>query len=105
MPLVIPTRDDVKTGRYPFIERPKQQKFIEALLKKDPNERLGCGPGGFLGEIKTHPWMEDISWDKLYMKQLSPDFIPDVLIYLFSHLKTISTLELHWKNCCTRVLL
>ena len=33
---------------------------------------------GGVDEIKNHQFFADIDWEKLYMKQLTPPFIPGV---------------------------
>ncbi|XP_068108356.1 ribosomal protein S6 kinase alpha-5 [Hyperolius riggenbachi] len=49
--------------------------FIRFLLMKDPNKRLGCGPGGS-DDIKKHPFFKSINWDDLAAKKVSAPFKP-----------------------------
>lgn len=51
--------------------------FCSQLLIKIPSERIGCRAGG-VAEIKNHPWFADIDWEKLYMKQIPPPYVPGV---------------------------
>lgn len=46
---------------------PDASDFLEQLLSKNPNNRIGCREGG-VDEIKNHPWFVEIDWEKLYMK-------------------------------------
>ncbi|XP_043925259.1 G protein-coupled receptor kinase 6 isoform X2 [Protopterus annectens] len=47
-----------------------------ALLKKDPNERLGCR-GRSASEVKEHPLFRSINFKRLEAGMLEPPFIPD----------------------------
>uniref|UniRef100_A0A6B2G4Z2 Ribosomal protein S6 kinase beta-2 (Trinotate prediction) n=1 Tax=Myxobolus squamalis TaxID=59785 RepID=A0A6B2G4Z2_MYXSQ len=51
--------------------------FIQALLKKNPTERLGYGPGDW-NDIKQHAFLRNILWDDLYNRRLKPPFDPSV---------------------------
>ena len=46
--------------------------FLSRLLTKDPNERAK------FTDLKTHPFFEGFDWDKVYNREYSPSFIPDV---------------------------
>jgi len=63
------------------IERdPDTKSFIQGLLTRDPQKRLGAGPEGY-GAIKEHAFFKDFSWDGLLSRQLDPPFIPDCETY------------------------
>jgi len=48
--------------------------FINRLIKRKPQERLGVnGPL----EIKSHPWLKDIKWKELTEKKLAAPFMPN----------------------------
>ena len=47
--------------------------FINRLLQRNPNKRLG---NQNISEIKEHPWMKDIDWDYLNKKELEAPFLP-----------------------------
>jgi len=49
--------------------------IIRALLKQDPEKRLG-GKGAL--EVKKHPFFKGINWDKLYDKLVPPPILPEV---------------------------
>ena len=49
--------------------------FINKLLMRKPQQRLGHnGPA----EVKDHPWMKTVPWEKLYRKELPSPFLPPV---------------------------
>ena len=56
---------------------PESADFVEQLLIKNPNERIGCRAGG-VDEIKNHPWFAEIDWEKLLYKQIPPPYVPNV---------------------------
>ena len=47
--------------------------FINKLLMRKPEERLGYN-GIF--ELKNHPWMKEIDWEKIEAKKIQPPFLP-----------------------------
>lgn len=51
------------------------KNFIEKCLKKNPSKRLGTF--GAL-DLKMHPWLADVEWDKLQKKEVAPPFIPSL---------------------------
>ncbi len=49
------------------------------FLERDPSRRLACKPGGEdFGEVKRHPWFQNIDWETLETKEQIAPFIPDV---------------------------
>ncbi len=48
-------------------------EFINALLQRKPNKRLGYNN---ISELKEHPWMKDIDWELLNNKELKAPFLP-----------------------------
>ncbi|RCV14542.1 hypothetical protein SETIT_2G434500v2 [Setaria italica] len=51
--------------------------LLKGLLHKEPNKRLGSGPGGS-NEIRNHKWFKPINWRKLEARQIQPSFRPNV---------------------------
>jgi hypothetical protein len=50
------------------------------LIQRKPANRLGVnGPE----EVKSHPWLADVDWDKLQGRLVEPPFIPKVLLFIF----------------------
>ena len=60
--------------------------FINALLIKNPNKRLGSKGAN---ELKNHPWMKDIVWEDIEKKRLIPPFKP-VLLHDFEYFAKLS---------------
>ncbi|CAD8186439.1 unnamed protein product [Paramecium pentaurelia] len=56
----------------PFMKDKKAKKFIEQLLSKTPEVRLG----GSYAALKANNWFDKFDWDKLMDKELKPPFIP-----------------------------
>lgn len=51
------------------------QDLVKALLKKEPEERLG-GKDGDFEDIKNHSWFSQVDWDILLSKKIIPPFKP-----------------------------
>lgn len=47
--------------------------FINRLIKRKPESRLGSGG---IDELKSHPWLHGLNWDKLRGKDIDSPFIP-----------------------------
>ena len=58
----------------------KAQKFLRDLLKKDPTKRLGSKRD--VEEIKEHPYMVGVDWDKVLKRQYIPPTIIQKSNYL-----------------------
>lgn len=66
--------DDV---RYP-ISMPRQTVLVlQALLTKDPAERLGSSERDAL-EIMEHPYFQDVNFDDVLNKRVQPPYLPEV---------------------------
>ncbi|MCI4388072.1 hypothetical protein PGIGA_G00081340 [Pangasianodon gigas] len=50
--------------------------ICQALLAKNPEERLGCGEGG-ASDIKDHVFFKDINFRQLEAGMLTPPFVPN----------------------------
>lgn len=51
--------------------------IIDRLLEPDPAKRLGSNG---IDEIKKHPFFEEIDWEKIKKKQITPPIIPEPVI-------------------------
>ena len=51
--------------------------FIERLLTRDPNERLGCMKLG-TEEVKRHAFYSKINWHRLQKKLIQPPYVPEL---------------------------
>ena len=49
--------------------------YIIQLLLRNPDQRLGANG---IEEIKDHPWLADIEWDKIYHRKAKSPFRPIV---------------------------
>ncbi|CAD8044669.1 unnamed protein product [Paramecium primaurelia] len=59
--------------KFPHFFRDRSAKrYIEQLLSKQPEARLGTSYAG----LKAHAWFDDFDWDKLFSHQLQPPYIP-----------------------------
>lgn len=66
--------DDV---RYP-ISMPRQTVLVlQALLTKEPSERLGAGERDAL-EIMEHPFFQDVNFDDVLNMRIQPPYLPEV---------------------------
>jgi len=80
-PFYTPNREELfekikyYTLKYPPYLSPNVRNLLEGLFKKEPDKRLGGGPGD-AEDIKKHPWFEGFDWDALLRKELIPPFIP-----------------------------
>lgn len=49
--------------------------LLEKLLNKDAHKRLGSGENA-IENIKNHSFFKGVNWEKIYNKQIKPEFIP-----------------------------
>ncbi|KAK4287769.1 hypothetical protein Pmani_039168 [Petrolisthes manimaculis] len=63
--------------RFPRTISPEARDLLKGLLHKDPNKRLGGGPGD-AREVQNHPFYITINWKLLEEKKLTPPFKPQV---------------------------
>ena len=61
---------------YPSYLSPTAKNFLECLLRKDPNKRLGATNGA--AEVKAHEWFAGINFDDILNKRVVPQFKPKV---------------------------
>eukprot|EP00357_Protocruzia_adherens_P028056 CAMPEP_0114974802 /NCGR_PEP_ID=MMETSP0216-20121206/1730_1 /TAXON_ID=223996 /ORGANISM="Protocruzia adherens, Strain Boccale" /LENGTH=349 /DNA_ID=CAMNT_0002335481 /DNA_START=437 /DNA_END=1486 /DNA_ORIENTATION=+ len=64
------------TVEYPGDLMIEAKDLIQKLLVKDPAQRLGSNEGA--EEIKHHPFFAEIDWQKLYRKEVEPEFKPEL---------------------------
>jgi len=57
----------------PFLSEPCKN-LIVALLNRDPTKRLGSKDD--VNDIRGHQFFKDMSWDKLYKKEIEPSYKP-----------------------------
>eukprot|EP01017_Pseudomicrothorax_dubius_P048889 TRINITY_DN899_c0_g1_i9.p1 TRINITY_DN899_c0_g1~~TRINITY_DN899_c0_g1_i9.p1 ORF type:complete len:128 (+),score=45.43 TRINITY_DN899_c0_g1_i9:86-469(+) len=62
-----------KDIKYPnFLKDKKAKKFMEQLLSKVPEQRLGSS----YASIKANPWFDNFDWDKLMEKDIKAPWVP-----------------------------
>ncbi|KAM4740183.1 LOW QUALITY PROTEIN: protein kinase C delta type-like [Anableps anableps] len=61
------------TPAYPKWITKESQNLLELLFVRDPNRRLGV-----VGNIRAHPFFQNINWMSLEMRQVMPPFKPKV---------------------------
>jgi serum/glucocorticoid-regulated kinase 2 len=62
--------------RFPPFLSENCKALIVDLLNRDPNKRLGSTND--VEDLKQHPFFDDIDFDRLYNKQVVPDYQPEV---------------------------
>jgi len=67
----------IKRGEltYPSCVTPEAKSLLQALIYKDPNKRLGGGPGGG-DEVKVHAFFSGVDWTQVYERKITPPFKP-----------------------------
>jgi len=61
--------------RIPSFVTPKARNLISGLLQRDPVDRLGYGRED-VETVKAADYFEDIDWDRLFRKEIKPEFVP-----------------------------
>ncbi|CAI5707920.1 unnamed protein product [Peronospora farinosa] len=54
---------------------PTATDFLQRLLVKNPQQRMGCGADGAL-EIMGHLWFKGVDWEALLERRMEPPFKP-----------------------------
>jgi protein kinase A len=49
--------------------------LISGLCTVDTSKRLGNISGG-AGRVKSHPWFQNIDWDRLYNREVNGPIVP-----------------------------
>merc|ERR1711971_1314555 len=62
---------------FPHYFSAQSKDFISKLLVKEPEARLGMGPGGF-DDIKCDPRFHDIDFDELMQRSVAPPWSPQI---------------------------
>ena len=71
--LIIYKQARINESEIPYSWSLESADFINKLLKRKPNKRLGYRG---IKELKSHIWMRDINWNALKRKELVAPFIP-----------------------------
>ncbi len=59
--------------KFPFYVNRPAASFIQALLNRNPIERLGSSGGS---QVKNHPFFSSIDWDAMMRREVTPPFNP-----------------------------
>jgi serine/threonine protein kinase len=59
--------------KFPTYVSRKASSFIQKLLNRNPQERLGANGAT---EVKAHPFFESINWSALSQREMEPPFNP-----------------------------
>ncbi|ETE72915.1 Ribosomal protein S6 kinase beta-2, partial [Ophiophagus hannah] len=51
--------------------------LLRKFLKRNPNQRIGGGPGD-AGDVQKHPFFRHINWDDLLARRVDPPFRPSL---------------------------
>jgi len=71
--LIVNKQAKIKNDEIPNDWSVNGADFINKLLIRKAEERLGYNG---IYELKNHPWMSDVDWEKLNMKKVNPPFVP-----------------------------
>jgi len=63
--------------KFPNFVPMEAQSLLRGLLEREEFKRLGAGPTDG-AEIRAHPFFSNIDWDKLYKKEITPPFVPNI---------------------------
>lgn len=67
-------RVDGSVLQFPRGIAPGATDLCARLLDRDPKSRIGSSRGA--EEIRVHPWLADVDWERLYSKQIKPPIDP-----------------------------
>lgn len=70
-----------KNYRFDYKEEcsPEFKDLMSKLFVADPKDRIGCGEKKW-GEIKAHPWFQDVDWDAMLKKSVEPPYPVDTTV-------------------------
>jgi serum/glucocorticoid-regulated kinase 2 len=70
---VVEKQVKIKESDIPFDWNPNVVDFINRLLQRKPSARLGVHG---IEEIKNHPWLQDVPWSLISLKEVKAPFVP-----------------------------
>ncbi|OQR95966.1 ribosomal protein S6 kinase [Thraustotheca clavata] len=85
-------KEKIMTFEVPFSDRfsKESKSFVQGLLQKKPEDRLGCGPEG-VEAVKRHPWFASIDWNQVYARRAT--FSPDQALLMKTYAKEYVTVD------------
>jgi protein-serine/threonine kinase len=63
--------------KYPDHLTPTAKSVLHCFLQRDPDQRLGGGPGN-VDEVKAHDFFESLDWVAILEKRVTPPFKPSL---------------------------
>lgn len=76
------TRDEPRfPDTLPQTISPEALNFLEKILQRDINKRIGCRGSGGMTKLKDHDWFRDVNWDLMQELGVKPPFEPDVSLF------------------------
>jgi serine/threonine protein kinase len=64
-----------KPVKYPKFIEPEAKAIMKLLLEPDLTRRYGCLKDG-AGDVKRHPWFNELNWGAIYDKELTAPYLP-----------------------------
>jgi len=58
--------------QFPPWVNPDAQDILSGLLQPEPNDRIGSARGAT--EVKEHPWVSEVDWNRVYRREPQPCF-------------------------------
>lgn len=58
--------------QFPPWVNPDAQDILSGLLQPEPNDRIGSARGAI--EVKEHPWVSEVDWNRVYRREPQPCF-------------------------------
>jgi len=58
--------------QFPPWVNPDAQDILWGLLQPEPNDRIGSARGAI--EVKEHPWVSEVDWNRVYRREPQPCF-------------------------------
>jgi serine/threonine protein kinase len=109
---IIAKQAAVKLDQLPFRWSVHALDFVNRLLLRNPHERLGANG---IQEIKQHPWLADVDWEKMAQKRIKAPFRAAVnppsrrtsrkttktTRSRFPRIRSTTT-RTNWHSCCAR---
>nr|XP_005903642.2 PREDICTED: ribosomal protein S6 kinase beta-2 [Bos mutus] len=73
------TMDKIIRGKLelpPYLT-PDARDLVKKFLKRNPNQRIGGGPGD-AADVQRHPFFRHVNWDDLLVRRVDPPFRPSL---------------------------
>ncbi|XP_017898400.1 PREDICTED: ribosomal protein S6 kinase beta-2 isoform X1 [Capra hircus] len=73
------TMDKIIRGKLelpPYLT-PDARDLVKKFLKRNPNQRIGGGPGD-AADVQRHPFFRHVNWDDLLARRVDPPFRPSL---------------------------